>query len=197
MHFPQLTLSLPRWVESFLSDPDRVYPTVEERMNLAIELSRLNVRYGTGGPFGAGVFDSRTKKLLAPGINLVLSSNCSIAHAEMVAIMLAQQIVGHFDLGGKGMPAYELVVSTEPCAMCLGGIPWSGIRRLVCGAREEDARSIGFDEGPKPPNWVDVFETLGISVQLDICRKEASSVLRDYAENGGAIYNGRQGERLA
>jgi tRNA(Arg) A34 adenosine deaminase TadA len=50
-----------------------------------------------------------------------------------------------------------MVVSTEPCALCLGAIPWSGIRRLVCGARDEDARSIGFDEGEKVPYWIGAF----------------------------------------
>ena len=43
--------------------------------------------------------------------------------------------------------ADEMVASTQPCAMCLGATPWSGIRRLVCGARDEDAEEIGFDEG--------------------------------------------------
>ena len=196
MQFPQIVLLLPEWVQTFLPHADKVYPTVEERMQLVIELSRLNVRYGTGGPFGAGVFNCQTNQLVAPGVNLVVSANCSVAHAELVAIMIAQRMVGQFDLGAKGMPTYELVTSTEPCAMCLGAIPWSGVRRFVCGAREEDARSIGFNEGPKPPNWLQLFERLGITVLQDTCRKEASLVLRQYYESGGTIYNGRQGSTL-
>ena len=162
-------------------------------MQLVIELSRLNVDRGTGGPFGAGIFDLSTNRLVTPGVNLVATPNLSAAHAEMVAIMLAQQVVGHFDLGGEGLPAYELVASTEPCAMCFGAIPWSGVRRLLCGARDEDARSIGFDEGPKTPDWVASLEQRGISVIRDVCREEAAAVLRYYAENGGMIYNARQG----
>ncbi len=196
MRFPHLMLVLPEWVETFLSDPDQIYPTVEDRMGLVIELSRLNIKYGTGGPFGAGIFDHQTNKLLAPGVNLVVSTNCSVAHAEMVAVMIAQQVVGHFNLGGRGMFPFELVASTEPCAMCLGGIPWSGIRRLVCGAREEDARMIGFDEGAKPAGWVQTFERCGVTVIQDTCRMEASSVLREYLESGGTIYNSRQGGAL-
>ena len=58
----------------------------------------------------------------------------------MVAIMLWATMIGHFDLGGPGRPPYELVASTEPCAMCLGAAPWSGgVRHLVCGARDEAA----------------------------------------------------------
>jgi tRNA(Arg) A34 adenosine deaminase TadA len=192
--FPRVVLDLPAWVEEFLHDPDRSYPTEEDRMRLVIELSRLNVDHGTGGPFGAGVFDLSTKRLVAPGVNLVTTTNLSTAHAEIVAIMVAQQIVGNFDLGGQGRPPYELVASTEPCAQCFGSVPWSGVRRLVCGARDEDARSIGFDEGPKMPDWAAALEQRGISVVCDVCRDEAASVLRDYARSGGVIYNARQGD---
>jgi tRNA(Arg) A34 adenosine deaminase TadA len=192
--FPRVVLDLPAWVEEFLHDPDRSYPTEEDRMRLVIELSRLNVDHGTGGPFGAGVFDLSTNRLVAPGVNLVTTTNLSTAHAEIVAIMVAQQIVGNFDLGGQGRPPYELVASTEPCAQCFGSVPWSGVRRLVCGARDEDARSIGFDEGPKMPDWAAALEQRGISVVCDVCRDEAASVLRDYARSGGVIYNARQGD---
>jgi tRNA(Arg) A34 adenosine deaminase TadA len=191
--FPRATVSLPGWVEDLLSDPGREYPTEEDRMRLVVELSRSNVAHGTGGPFGAGIFDLSTNRLVAPGVNLVATANPSAAHAEMVAIMIAQQVIGHFDLGGEGLPAYELVTSTEPCAMCFGATPWSGVRRLVCGAREEDARRIGFDEGPKMPDWVASLEQRGISVARDVCRDEAAAVLRYYAEKGGTIYNARQG----
>ncbi len=192
MGFPLATVILPGWVEEALSNPDREYSTEEDRMQLVIELSRSNVDHDTGGPFGAGIFDLSTNRLIAPGVNLVATTNLSAAHAEMVAIMISQQVVGHFDLGGEGLPPYELVASTEPCAMCFGAIPWSGVR-LVCGAREEDARGIGFDEGPKTSDWVAALEQRGISVARDVYRDEAAAVLRYYVESGGMIYNARQG----
>ena len=194
MSFPQVTLDLPGWVEEFLEDPDRSYPKEEDRMRLVIELSRLNVVRGTGGPFGAGVFDLSTNRLIAPGVNLVTTTNLSTAHAEIVALMIAQQVVGDFDLGAPGRPPFELVASTEPCAQCFGSVPWSGVRRLVCGARDEDARGIGFDEGPKMPDWTSALEERGISVVRDVCREEAAAVLRNYAGGGGVIYNARQGD---
>ena len=190
--FPTVTLKLPGWVEEL--DLDREYPTQEDRMRLVVELSRLNVERGTGGPFGAAVFDLSTNRLVAPGMNLVVPSICSVAHAEMVAIMVAQRVVGDFDLGGEGKPAYELVASTEPCAMCFGATPWSGVRRLVCGARDEDARTVGFDEGAKLPDWQAALEERGIAVERDVLREEAAAVLRHYAESGGMIYNARQGD---
>jgi tRNA(Arg) A34 adenosine deaminase TadA len=191
MRFPKVVMRLPDWVEDTLAD--RVYPTVEDRMRLAVELSRLNVRHGTGGPFGAAIFERETGELLAPGVNLVVAANCSVFHAEMGAIMVAQQLVGGFDLGGEDLPPYELIASTEPCAMCLGATPWSGVRRLVCGARDEDASAIGFDEGEKPVQWVPALERRGITVVRDVLREEAASVLREYVDNGGEIYNARRG----
>jgi len=191
--FPDFNLHLPEWINGSIPETDYVFSTIEERMQLIIKLSRLNIEVANGGPFGAGIFNLETKKLLAPGVNMVLLSNCSIIHAEIMAIMIAQQIVHSYDLGDKGMSPYELITSTEPCAMCLGAICWSGIRRLVCAAREEDALNIGFDEGPKPSNWIQSLENRGITVVQDICRNNSIKVLNQYHKNGGMIYNGRQG----
>ena len=189
-----MALRLPAWVEGSLAGEDRTYPAVEDRMRLVVGLARENVRRGTGGPFGAAIFERETGRLLAPGVNLVVGSCCSVFHAEMVAIMIAQKILGNFDLGDASVPAYELVTSTEPCAMCLGATPWSGVMGLVCGARDEDASAVGFDEGAKPPEWVSALEGRGITVTLDVLREEAAGVLREYAASGGEIYNSRQGE---
>ena len=77
--------------------------------------------------------------------------------------------------------------------MCLSATPSSGVRHLVCGARDEDAEEIGFEEGMKPADWVGSLEERGISVERDVLRDEAASVLREYAESGGELYNPRQG----
>jgi len=156
-------------------------------MRFAIELARENVARRTGGPFGAAVFEAAGGRLVSVGVNLVEASNCSMAHAEMIAIALAQQAVGHYDLGAAGV--YELATSVEPCAMCLGAIPWSGLRRIVCGARGEDAAAIGFDEGAKPADWVGELHQRGIEVVRDVRRDNARAVLQQYAQTGGLIYN--------
>ena len=77
--------------------------------------------------------------------------------------------------------------------MCLGAIPWSGVRRVVCGARGADACAIGFDEGAKPADWVAALTGRGIEVLRDVLRDEAQAVLRHYAESGRNIYNARRG----
>jgi tRNA(Arg) A34 adenosine deaminase TadA len=188
----EITLRLPRWAyEDYLVQPP-MYATVEDRAALTIELARRNVAEKTGGPFGAAVFNHETGRLLSIGLNRVVSEQCSVAHAEIMALGLAQQIMQTHDLGARGMPVHELVSSTEPCAMCLGAIPWSGIRRLVCCAREEDARQIGFDEGDKPADWVTTLERRGIVVLRNVCREDAIAVLEAYLHEGGVIYNGQR-----
>ena len=188
--YPRTEIALPAWVEPFVAERGDMFTTHDDRMRLAIALARENVEQGTGGPFGAAVFDS-AGRLIAPGVNLVVGLNCSVAHAEIVAIMTAQQALGSFDLGADGMPLCELATSTEPCAMCMGAIPWSGVRRLVCGATGNDAEAIGMDEGAKPADWVTELESRGIEVIQGVRREEATEVLQQYAANGGTIYNGR------
>lgn len=163
----------------------------DARMAFVVALARRNVETGSGGPFGAAVFESASGRLLAAATNLVVKSGLSVAHAEIVALSLAQRTAGSYDLGAPGLPAFELVTSVEPCAMCTGAVLWSGVRRLVFGAGGDEARAIGFDEGPKPPDWAKELRERGIEVVGNVRRAEAVAVLEDYRSAGGPIYNAR------
>ena len=100
--YPTIELELPDWMADFIAAWDRPFGSVAERMQLAIALSAENVARGTGGPFGAAVFSMDEQRLVAPGVNVVTSSNVSCAHAEIMAITMAQNIVGNFDLSSCG-----------------------------------------------------------------------------------------------
>lgn len=158
-------------------------------MELVMELARENMDQGTGGPFAAAVFDMPSGNLIAPGVNLVNSLNLSSAHAEVLALMAAQVRIGHYDLSSDPSRRFELVTSTEPCVMCLGAVLWSGVHHLICGARDVDARGIGFDEGPKPSDWVAELKVRRVDVTRDVCREQGIQLLQRYAETGGPIYN--------
>ncbi|HKJ83560.1 MAG TPA: nucleoside deaminase [Mariprofundaceae bacterium] len=190
MHSNAVIFRIPDWLQA--QRPDTPTPDAAARMAWVIELSRRNVDLGTGGPFAAALFNMETHAPVATGVNLVTSSGLSIAHAEIVAISMAQQTLGTFDLSRAGR--FELVSSCEPCAMCFGALPWSGIRALTCGARDRDAREIGFDEGPRHPQWIDELERRGIAVQTELCREAARGVLQRYAAAEGTIYNGGRGQ---
>lgn len=184
-----IRIDLPSWLKSFSAQLPERLESPETRMAVAISLSRENLRYRSGGPFGALVVDRADGRWLALGVNRVESSHCSSAHAEIVALSLAQQRLATWNLGKGSVSGLELVSSCEPCAMCLGAIPWSGVTSLVCGAGKEDAEAAGFDEGDRPDAWVDRLEARGISVTLGVLRQEAATVLARYARSGAAIYN--------
>jgi tRNA(Arg) A34 adenosine deaminase TadA len=189
MQMPTVQVDYPEWV-SRIVDWDRAYPTDEERMRLAIEISRQNVLRGTGGPFGAAIFESRSGLLLSVGMNSVVRLNNCTLHGEMVAFMTAQARLGSFTLRTPGAPDYDLVTSCEPCAMCLGASLWSGVRRIVCGAHRDDARRLNFDEGPVFPESHAYLEARGIQMVHGVLREEANAVLELYRAQKGIIYNG-------
>lgn len=186
-HYPGLTVELPEWLDAFMAGYPSHMETLEQRMELVVALSAENIRRGTGGPFAAAVFD-RNGQVVAPGVNMVVNSRCSLLHAETVALSLAQQKLGRFDIS-SGEGGYQLVSSTEPCAMCFGALLWAGVDSLVCGANKDDAEAIGFDEGPKVEDWVEQLQQRDITVHLEVLRHQAAQVLNDYAAQGQTIYN--------
>ena len=107
----------------------------------------------------------------------------------MVAFMMAQQRLRSYTLAAPGLPAHDLVTSCEPCAMCLGGALWSGVRRIVCGASREDATRLRFEEGPVFAQSYAYLEERGIEIKRNVLRTEARDVLERYRARGGAIYN--------
>jgi tRNA(Arg) A34 adenosine deaminase TadA len=186
MLFAQLHLTLPPWVLQAVDDL-QPYPDDASRMGLALELARLNVARGTGGPFGAAVFNT-DGRLVSVGVNRVVTQNCSVAHAEIMALMLAQQRLQRFRLDQDG-GRYTLVSSAQPCSQCYGAVLWAGITELVVAARAEDVeRLAGFDEGPLPQDWVAELRRRGIGVRRDLEREAACAILADYAAQGGPRY---------
>jgi len=183
------TIELPDWCRTLADDlPDRL-PESTDRMRLAIDLSRRNVQAGTGGPFGAVISSIADGRLIAIGVNRVEPATCSSAHAEIVALSLAQATASNWNLADMEAAPVELATSCEPCAMCLGAIPWSGVQRVICGATKHDAEITGFDEGERTSDWIGVLNRRGIDVQTEILRREAAEVLFEYRRKGARIYN--------
>lgn len=181
-------IALPPWIDAAVA-PGLACPDDRDKMALAVRLAALNVEHGLGGPFGAAVFEAEGGRLVAVGVNRVLEHQCSVAHAEVVAIMLAQATLGCHTLADGPAAPYVLATSAQPCAMCYGALGWSGIGRLLIGARREDVESItGFDEGPLPDDWVGGLERRGIAVVRDLLREEACAPLRRYRDAGGRVY---------
>lgn len=184
----QVSIKLPEWMEEQTTDLSP-FTTDSEKMDFVIQLSDRNIRHQTGGPFAAAVFNRKTGELIAAAVNRVTASCCCLAHAETIALALAQQKLGVYSLKDKNTPDCELFASTEPCIMCYGAVHWSGVTRLVCGALKQDAEAVGFKEGTKPKNWKAALNKDGIEVKSGFKRKQAATTLQHYAATGNTIYN--------
>lgn len=187
MRMPEIRIACPDWVDDAV-DWNATYENDEARMRVALACARENVLRETGGPFGAAIFND-TGRLVAVGVNLVVPLNNSSLHAEIVAFMMAQAALGSFTLGGSDLHAHELHTSCEPCAMCLGAVLWSGVRRVVWSATRADADRISFDEGPVFSASYDYLRARGIDFHGGVLRPEGQRVLNLYGERGGTIYN--------
>jgi tRNA(Arg) A34 adenosine deaminase TadA len=190
MLYAQVHLTLPAWIHEI--DAGRAFPGDADKVAFAIGLSRRNVESATGGPFGAAVFGP-DDRIIAVGVNRVLSHSCSVAHAETMAYMLAQQRTQRVRLNagpdGEPIGPITLATSAQPCCQCYGATVWAGVDRLLIGARSEDVESLTeFDEGPLPADWVGELQRRGIEVVRDLHREAACDVLRAYGQQGGASY---------
>ncbi len=190
----QYQIELPSWVVKDCEKLPTCLPQLEDRMETIIRFARSNFEYETGGPFAAGVFDKTTGRVVSIGVNRVVPCLNSSAHAEIVAISLAQQKLQTFDLGADPSIEYQLVVNGRPCAMCFGAIPWSGIRSVVYAASGEQIEQItGFDEGPIHPQWQSELQKRGIEVVDGVLAEQACDVFRQFAASGQPVYNSRAG----
>jgi tRNA(Arg) A34 adenosine deaminase TadA len=184
----RFVIDVPAWVAARV-DAGPAGRDDDERMRFVLRLAAENVERRDGGPFAAAVFEADSGRIVAAGVNSVVRLQSSALHAEMLAIMLAQQRRRSFTLRAPGLPRHELVTSCEPCAMCLGALHWSGITRVVIGASRDDAIAAGFDEGPVFPASYTYLAERGLAVVRDVRRAEAVAVLEAYRAGGGLIYN--------
>jgi tRNA(Arg) A34 adenosine deaminase TadA len=187
-------LDLPNWAIARVAEAGSCIPDLTERMRWVIALARENFVRDTGGPFAAAVFEEETGRVVSIGVNRVVPGRCSSAHAEVMALSLAQQAKDVHDLGAPGQPAHQIVVNWAPCAMCCGAICWSGVRSVViAGSGHEMELLTGFDEGPIHPRWADELRRRGISVRDGLLREESLDAFRAFAASGRPVYNARKG----
>ena len=191
MLYAQVHLTLPAWVHDAV-DTTRVYASDADKVALAILLSKHNVEAQSGGPFGAAVFGP-DDRIISVGVNRVVPQATSLAHAENMAYMLAQQRTQrprlNRDADDQPVGPITLATSSQPCCQCYGATVWAGVDRLLIGARAEDVEALTeFDEGPLPADWVGELGKRGIDVVRDIERDAACAVLRMYGERDGANY---------
>jgi tRNA(Arg) A34 adenosine deaminase TadA len=83
-------------------------------------------------PFGALIVNERGVTVVESRNNAVRPAGEPTQHAEMLACSAAARL-----LDEAALTRCTLFTSTEPCAMCAGGIYWMGIGRVVFALSEE------------------------------------------------------------
>ncbi|MCL2076635.1 MAG: tRNA adenosine(34) deaminase TadA [Betaproteobacteria bacterium] len=86
---------------------------------------------GCLGEVPVGAIIIRAGEIVGRGFNTPIGDHDPSAHAEIIALRNAGQILGNYRL-----PDCELFVTLEPCAMCAGAILQARIARVVYGARD-------------------------------------------------------------
>ncbi|CAL5079457.1 unnamed protein product [Urochloa decumbens] len=126
-------------------------------MKKAVDEAYRAVDSGDGGPFGAVIV--RDGAVAVSCHNLVLKNTDPSAHAEVTAIRQACKRLGKLDLSDC-----EIFTSCEPCAMCLGLIRASKIKKVVYGAKAEAAVAAGFNASV-PDAFVEYYRKSGIEIR--------------------------------
>jgi guanine deaminase len=151
--------------------------TMDERseafMRRAIELGRIGMEAGDGGPFGTVIV--KNGLIVGEGWNRVVSTNDPTAHGEVVAIRDACLKAKTFTLAGC-----ELYTSGEPCPMCLAAVYWARIDRVFFGFSVQDAADVGFDDRYIFDELVKDFDQRTITA-TQMLRDDALSALKEYA----------------
>jgi tRNA(adenine34) deaminase len=147
-------------------------------MALALEEARQAAARGEV-PVGAIVVHD--DRVIGEGHNLTQTSNDPSAHAEMMAIRVAAERLGHWRLLDC-----TLYVTLEPCAMCAGAIVLARIPRLVFGAWDSKAGMCGSLE-----NLVqDPRLNHRVALTAGVRETESAALLRDFFRQRRAM--GRQ-----
>jgi tRNA(adenine34) deaminase len=97
---------------------------------MKIALAQAEDAYRRGEvPVGAVLV--REGNIMAQAHNSPIAKNDPSAHAEMLVLRQAAELIGNYRLAGA-----ELYVTLEPCIMCAGAIVHARVERIIFGARD-------------------------------------------------------------
>jgi tRNA(adenine34) deaminase len=141
----------------------------KEYMQEALSVAQEALRTGDV-PVGALILNE-SNAIISQGCNQREDLDDPTAHAEIVAIRAAAQLLGTWRLDGC-----TLVVTLEPCAMCAGAIAQSRISTLVFGAWDEKAGAVGSV-------WDLLRDSRSlhkVEVRAGVLAEESSKLLQDF-----------------
>ena len=101
----------------------------ERFMSMALDEARLAM---SEGEIPVGAVMVCRDRVVARAHNQTEALNDVTAHAEMIAITSAANLIG-----GKYLTDCTLYVTVEPCSMCASALGWAHVSRVVYGASDE------------------------------------------------------------
>ena len=110
-------------------------PADEQAMRLALDQA-LNAELSGEVPVGAVIL--QRGQLIATGYNRPITTHDPTAHAEIVALRHAAQLLQNYRL-----PDCELFVTLEPCAMCAMALMHARFKRVVFAAADPKTGAAG------------------------------------------------------
>lgn len=110
-------------------------------MEVALGAAEIAARRGEV-PVGAIIVDTKSGRIVANCGNQMVGRNDPTAHAEMLALRAAGNM-----LGSQRLVDCDLYVTLEPCPMCAAAISLARIRRLYFGAY--DSKGGGVEHGAR------------------------------------------------
>ena len=156
-------------------------PADEHAMRIALDQAQNAWLVGEV-PVGAVIM--RAGQVIATGYNRPITEHDPTAHAEIVALRHAANLLGNYRL-----PECELYVTLEPCAMCAMALMHARIKRVVFGAADPKTGAAG--------SVVDLFAEprLNHHTQLEsgVLADESAQVLRDFFAERREQYRLRRG----
>ena len=109
--------------------------------------------------------------VIARGYNQPIGRHDPTAHAEIVALRAAAEVLGNYRL-----PGCELYVTLEPCVMCSGAMMHARLSRIVYGAPDPKTGACG--------SVVDLFAQEKLNHHADtvggVLAAECAGVLKDF-----------------
>ena len=153
---------------------------MKDVMKLGIEAARTTMNEGKGGPFGAVITDIEGK-VITIASNKVLESHDPTAHAEIMAIRKASEILGTHNLENC-----ILYVTGYPCPMCLSAIMWANIKKVYYGTNLEDAEKIGFKD-KKIYDYLKNNDNNILNIE-QLNYNECLELFKEYQRNNKEIY---------
>ena len=153
-----------------MSEP--ITPADEFAMRVALDQAQNALLVGEV-PVGAVIVrhTDAGPQVIATGYNRPITTNDPTAHAEIVALRHAAQLLENYRL-----PDCELYVTLEPCAMCAMALMHARIRRVVFAASDPKTGAAG--------SVIDLFAEARLNhhtaVQGGVLAAAAGTLLREF-----------------